>query len=149
METTTSSNTPSRNAYGAIQKTAHGYNSAREMIIDAMMANVLDEEYCDVDRKHRGSALNHDIYDYVENVVLVQSRHTTCDKYGNHPQKDYWILLRVSGEVIKFAAPHKMAIARTAKLNPVAGHILKKIAKTQDAAELFARFCVAPRMEVK
>lgn len=132
-----------RNMWGAIKAAPQ---PAREILCDAIIAGLLEEEYCDVDRKHRGSALNYGIYDYTTDVILIQARHTTCTKWGNSPQKDYYILLRVSGEVVKFSAPHKMAIVRASKLGLPAGKIIEKICKTADVSELFVRFCVAPKM---
>ena len=73
--------------------------AAREILDAAVKADKLDAEYCDVDRKHRGSALNYDLYDVVVTrgrvvSALFQARQTTCTKYGNSPVKDYVLLTR-------------------------------------------------------
>jgi hypothetical protein len=133
-----------RNSWGAI---VSADQHAKMILADAMLDGVLEPEYCDVDHKHRGSALNYDIYDYVDNAILVQKRHTTCDKYGNHPQKDYIILMNINGEVVRADAPHKMAIARAAKLNPPIGHILHKITKCTAVSEMFACLVAVPKLQ--
>ena len=110
------------------------------ILADTMLTGVIDEEYVDVDRKHRGSALNYDLYDYTEGCILIQRRHTTCTKYGNSPQKDYFLLVRKGGDIAIVPAPHKMAIARAAKLDPPIGHIISKITGCNEAKEVLGKF---------
>lgn len=138
--------TINRNKWGAIVS-GDGYNEAQDILLDAIAAGIIAKEYCDVDRKHRGSALNYDLYDYADGVVLVQQRHTICSKYGNNPQKNYLLLIKTGDSVAVATAPHKMMIVRAAKLNPEAGYIIQKIARTKKADELYARFIAAPRLQ--
>lgn len=138
-----------RNVWGALVA-AEGLACAQELSLDAQIAGKIEGAYCDVDRKHRGSALSYDIYDiYGDDLILVQQRHTTCTKYGNSPQKNYLLLLRNGPDIAVVEAPHKMAIARAAKLGLPLGKIVEKITgcKTQD--EITAKFFVAPRMAAK
>lgn len=135
-----------RNCWGAVTNPPV---EAREILVDAIIAGHLVEEYCDVDRKHRGSALNYAIYDIASNVILIQQRATTCTKWGNNPQKDYYLLLRVQEGVVKIDAPHKMAIVRASKLGLPAGKVIEKICGTQSADEIFALLVAAPRLEGK
>jgi len=99
-----------------------------------------------VDRKHRGSALNYDIYDYARGVVLIQQRLTTCTKYGNSPKKDYFLLIRSNGRIFKKEAPKKMAIVKLAKKDPEPGEIIKHIIGATTAKEIIAKY-VARRMQ--
>lgn len=134
-----------RNQWGAL----HGVDEGARMILaDALLTGTLAPEYVAVDRKHRGSALNYDIYDAAPDCLLIQERHTTCDKYGNHPQKNYLILIRVGDNIAKIPAPHKMAIARAAKLDPPVGHIIKKITGCTTTPGIIARYA-AEKMGVQ
>lgn len=138
-----------RDCWGAVKNPTA---EAREILVDAIIAGHLEEEYCDVDRKHRGSALNYAIYDIASDVILIQKRHTTCTKWGNNPQKDYYLLLRLlrtQKGVVKIVAPHKMAIIRASKLGLPAGKVIEKICGTQSADEIFALLVAAPRLEGK
>ena len=135
-----------RNCWGAISNPPV---AAREILVDAIIAGHLQEEYCDVDRKHRGSALNYAMYDIASGVILIQQRYTTCTKWGNNPQKDYYLLLRTCDGVVKVEAPHKMAIVRASKLGLPAGKVIEKICGTQDADKIFALLVAAPRLEGK
>ena len=74
--------------------------AARRLLELAIKAGLLDAPYVDVDRKHRGSALNYDLYDAKDGVALYQCRHTVCTKYGNTPTKDY-VLLRRKGRGVE------------------------------------------------
>jgi hypothetical protein len=77
-----------RGYYGEL--TGDDANEGRAILSLALKNGQLPHEYCDVDQKHRGSALNYSIYDVTKNTVIVQQRETTCDKYGNHPKKTYY-----------------------------------------------------------
>lgn len=68
--------------------------AARGLLERAIKAGLLEAPYVDVDRKHRGSALNYDLYDAKDGIALYQRRFTVCTKHGNSPKKDYFILRR-------------------------------------------------------
>ncbi len=128
-----------RGFYGAIIiDDRPGYKHALSILQTSIKKGLLDPEYCDVDNKHRGSALNYEIYDYARGVVLIQRRKTTCTKYGNSPKKDYYILGRLKGKVFKVKAPKKNAIVRQAKKDLGTGYILRHIAGIKTAKELLA-----------
>jgi hypothetical protein len=91
------------------------YGHAKSILAQAIRRGVVDAPYCEVDAKHRGSALNYDLYDFARGVALVQQRHTTCTKYGNSPTKTYLILRRQCGVVTATEAPGKARIAKLAK----------------------------------
>lgn len=135
-----------RDCWGALKNPTV---EAMEILVDAIIAGYLEEEYCNVDRKHRGSALNYAIYDIASNVILIQRRYTTCTKWGNNPQKDYYLLLHTHEGIVKIDAPHKMAIVRASKLGLQAGKVIERICGTQSADEIFARLVAAPRLEGK
>lgn len=80
---------------------------------------LLDAAYVDVDRKHRGSALNYDLYDAKDGIALFQRRYTVCSKYGNSPKKDYF-LLRRSGRNLDIEWLGASAKSRIVKLSKVA-----------------------------
>ena len=85
-----------RNQYGAliwhgdqVQKTLI---HAEKLIKRAIKSKLLEAEYIDTDKKGLGDCLNYDVYDCKRGAALVQRRHTMIDKYGNHPQKDYFLI---------------------------------------------------------
>lgn len=93
--------------------------AARRLLELAIKAGLLDAPYVDVDRKHRGSALNYDLYDAKDGVALYQCRHTVCTKYGNTPTKDY-VLLRRKGRGVELEWLGGSEKARVVKLSRVA-----------------------------
>lgn len=93
--------------------------AARGLLERAIKAGLLDAPYVDVDRKHRGSALNYDLYDAKDGVALYQRRHTVCTKYGNTPSKDY-VLLRRKGRGVELEWLGGSEKARVVKLSRVA-----------------------------
>jgi len=135
-----------RNEYGAICRSESAwYSNGLDILSQAFKRGLLGSPYCDVDKKHRGSALNYEIYDYARGVVLVQKRLTICTKYGNSPQKDYFLLLRLKGKVVVKDAPKKMSIVRMAKKSPKQGEIIQHIIGAKTAKEVVAKY-VARRM---
>jgi len=73
--------------------------AARTLLARAIEAGNLDASYVDIDRKHRGSALNYDLYDAKDGIALYQQRHTVCTKFGNSPAKDYFLVRRTGRKV--------------------------------------------------
>jgi len=135
-----------RNDYGAIIfDESKGYDNGRNILAQAIKKGRLEEPYCDVDKKHRGSALNYEIYDYARGVVLIQKRMTECTKYGNSPKKDYLLLFRVKGRLVTMEAPKKLSIVRVAKKDPPAGEIIQHIIGAKTAKDVLAKY-VARRM---
>ena len=123
------------------------YRSGQKILSTAIRKGLLESPYCNVDGKHRGSALNHDIYDIAPGLILIQRRYTTCTKYGNSPKKDYFMLLNIGKKVIKIDAPKKMSIVRMAKKNPRDGDIIKHITGEKNPKRILAGL-VAVRMGV-
>lgn len=85
-----------RGSYGELILAANNphIDAGRKLLAEAIAKEYLDEPYVDVDKKHRGSALNYDMYDVNRHEVLVQRRYTACTKYGNSPTKDYYVIRR-------------------------------------------------------
>lgn len=101
-----------RGSYGEIlSQTNHPlYGAAKKLLARAIQSGYLQQPYVDVDKKHRGSALNYDIYDACTSSVLIQRRKTICTKYGNSPTKDYYSIAKRRGnlvvtEVSEYAKP--------------------------------------------
>lgn len=92
---------------------------ARALLERAIKAGLLVAPYVDVDRKHRGAALNYDLYDAKDGVALYQRRYTVCTKYGNSPTKDY-VLLRRKGRGVELEWLGGSEKARVVKLSRVA-----------------------------
>lgn len=105
------------------------YAHAQQILALAIKKGMLEPEYCDVDRKHRGSARNYDLYDFAPGVALVQQRDTTCTKYGNRPKKQYWLIRRNgAGKLTVESADHaKARIAKLAKSDLPFGGIIAAI----------------------
>ena len=96
-------------------------------ILDAAISRGrVDAPYCEVDHKHRGTALNWDIYDAAPGRVLVQRRHTTCTRWGSSPTKQYLILSRDrrSKITVTSADAYKAVIVKLAKTAPRLGAII-------------------------
>lgn len=93
--------------------------AARGLLERAIKAGLLEAPYVDVDRKHRGSALNYDPYDAKDGIALYQRRFTVCTKYGNSPNKDYF-LLRRKGRGVELEWLGGSEKARVVKLSRVA-----------------------------
>lgn len=125
-----------RGYFGQIVNTiTDGYNCpvfayGSKAISLAVAQGMLKGEYCSVDRKHRGDALNYDIYDVdiKKRLVLVQRRHTVCTKYGNSPTKDYFLikLTRNKVEVQDFNS-FKPVIVKLSRVCNFAGELLKTL----------------------
>lgn len=93
--------------------------AAKVLLERAIKARLLDAPYVNVDRKHRGSALNYDPYDAKDGIALFQRRYTVCTKYGNSPTKDY-VLLRRKGRRVELEWLGGSEKARVVKLSRVA-----------------------------
>lgn len=89
-----------RGYYGQMVEFA-GQAEAASLLSDAQQMGIIEMAYCDVDRKHRGSALSYDTYDYdaTSGMLLIQQRHTTCTKWGNSPRKNYLVLRRTDDQI--------------------------------------------------
>lgn len=112
-----------RNMYNSISETVD-----RSILNAAILKSLLPAEFVDVDRKHRGSALNYSVYDYDKNSLLVQKRHTTCTKYGNSPQVDYFYLTKKYSTItIKELISEKLLIQRRAKAAMYPGDLIKSL----------------------
>jgi len=122
-----SSNGYSRNGYGAVTFSGtvqpKNLTNGKKLLTGAIKNGKLAAEYIETDRKGRGDCLNYDIYDVARGVVLVQRRHTTIDKYGNHPQKDYFIISE-GGRVVEPVA-NKTMIVKWSRRAKKPGDIIK------------------------
>lgn len=125
-------NTITRNStFGTLQSAVNSRHitSAQKMLFHAIEAGELDAPYVDVDKKHRGSALNYDIFDAKDGIALYQRRYTVCSKYGNSPKKDYFLLHRegrkVSVEWLDGSA--KARVVKLAKASTVLGEVINTL----------------------
>ena len=134
-----------RGTYGEIHPSSTGtpapatYGHAQAILAQAIRQGTLDAPYCDVDKKHRGSALNYDLFDFARGVALVQRRNTVCSKYGNSPTKSYWMLRRRAGKVTVTMAPGKATIAKLAKSDLPWGGVIAAITGAKPAKIKTAR----------
>lgn len=102
----------------------------QKAIVAAINQGIIEPEHVDVDRKHRGSALNYDVYDVdmKTRTVLIQRRYTVCTKYGNSPTKDYYILKINRGKVSLIPCPEwKARVVKTARVSMFSGELLKRL----------------------
>lgn len=76
-----------KNAYGGSQFVVHANT------IISLFRDCLTEEYCEFDKKKRGSALNHDLYGYdpAQGVAVIQARQAIGTKYGMSTHKTYFL----------------------------------------------------------
>lgn len=117
---------PDRDGYGAIRNDL----DTRALVVEAIRQGVIADEYCDFDRKGRGSCLNYDVYDWHKpsRTLLIQERVTTGNKHGMSPRKRYLLLSRHRGRwQLDGEAPMQTSIAKLAKLDPRLGHIILTI----------------------
>jgi hypothetical protein len=73
-----------------------GYHHVSQRDIINLFRPALEQEYCNVDKKHRGTALNHDLYGYDpdQGVAVIQARQAICSKYGTSTRKTYFLVGR-------------------------------------------------------
>ncbi len=115
---------PLRNEFGAITSGVE-YNKARLIILLAIKNKKLKNEYVDVDRRHRGEALNYSVYDIRSSTVIIQRRFTICTKYGNSPTKDYILLQKCgNGIMVKDINDFKPHIVKLSKSGYKLGKLL-------------------------
>jgi hypothetical protein len=115
---------PLRNEFGAITSGVE-YNKARLIILLAIKNKKLKNEYVDVDRRHRGEALNYSVYDIRSSTVIIQRRFTICTKYGNSPTKDYILLQKCgNGIMVKDINDFKPHIVKLSKSGYKLGKII-------------------------
>lgn len=103
--------------------------AARGLLERAIKAGLLAAPYVDVDRKHRGSALNYDLYDAKDGIALYQRRYTVCTKYGNSPTKDYFLLRRKGHgvELEGLGGPEKARVVKLARVANNLGEVINTV----------------------
>lgn len=87
--------------YGSVSSSPDGKYSAsygKSYVVNAntivaLFRDCLTEEYCEFDKKGRGSALNHDLYGYdpKQGVAVIQARQCIGTKYGKSSHKTYFL----------------------------------------------------------
>lgn len=101
------------------------FQLAQALLAQAIQSGKLEKPYVDVDSRHRGSALNYDLYDIKGASVLIQSRHTTCTKWGNSPKKDYLLLRKMGrGVTVIDMNESKPVIVKLAKASDGLGDVI-------------------------
>lgn len=106
--------------------------AARNLLSRAIEQGLLDAPYVQVDKKHRGSALNYDVYDSKDGIALYQCRHTVCTKYGNSPTKRYFFLRRKGRgvEVEWLDGSAKARVIKLAKMSDTMGEVINTLTGT-------------------
>ena len=92
-------------------------------------ADGLSENMADFDRKGRGTAINHSLYAVSadDEIVLVQEREYTANKYGGSVKIDYFV---TNGDIaVRVPDNVKALIKRAAAADPSADSPLRAIAK--------------------
>lgn len=110
--------------------------AAKGLLDEAIRAKALESSYVEVDRKHRGSALNYDLFDVAINragrvvAAIYQRRFTVCTKYGNSPTKDYFLITAGRGKAVKVDEIYdaKPRLVRYARVAMIAGELIDAMA---------------------
>ncbi len=102
-------------------------DAGRKLLKEAIAKGYIDEPYVDVDKKHRGSALNYDVYDVNRHEVLVQRRYTVCTKYGNSPTKNYFVIRRHGKtiQVLRVTDDAKPLVVKRSRASVELGEVLE------------------------
>jgi len=101
--------------------------AGKKLLKEAIAKGYIDEPYVDVDKKHRGSALNYDLYDVNRHEVLVQRRYTVCTKYGNSPTKNYFVIRRhgMTIQVLRVTDDAKPLVVKRSRASVELGEVLE------------------------
>jgi hypothetical protein len=101
-------------------------DGGRKLLNEAIAKGYIDEPYVNVDKKHRGSALNYDLYDVNRNEVLIQRRYTVCTKYGNSPTKNYFVIRRHGKtiQVLRVTDDAKSLVVKRSRASVEFGEVL-------------------------
>jgi len=104
-------------------------NAARTLLNRAISEGYLSKPYVDVDHKHRGSALNYELYDAKDGIALYQKRYTVCTKYGNSPTKEYFYVCRAGRRVTveQLDAKAKARVVKLAKASSILGEVINTL----------------------
>lgn len=108
--------------------------AAKKLLAKAIESGYLERPYVDVDKKHRGSALNHDVYDASASSVLIQRRKTICHKHGNSPTKDYLCITRRNGNLVvtEVSDSAKPMVVKRCKASHALGEAIEVLERTGD-----------------
>ncbi len=133
--------------YGAIIRATNVAGIDLRAQADALLraliqAGKITAPYVEVDRKHRGSALNYDLYDIETSRgkvtrALYQQRETTCTKYGNSPIKDYLLITKSRKKVPEFCwldHEEKIRVVKLAKRAVEPGEVIDVVGRVKMAA---------------
>jgi hypothetical protein len=109
-------------------------DAGRQLLKEAIAKEYLKAPFVAVDKKHRGSALNYDLYDVDRNEVLVQRRYTVCTKYGNSPTKDYFVIRRHrnSIQVLLVSDDAKRLVVKRSRTAKVLGEVLEVLHRNDE-----------------
>jgi len=119
-----------RNIYGSLRYSGENeptnFVNGRKLLHAAIRRGNLDPQYIET-KKGEGNCLNYTIYDVSRGIVLVQRRHTTIDRYGNHPQKSYLIISKGGRSVEEIPDPAKRMIVKWARRAKNVGDIIRAV----------------------
>ena len=106
----------------------------RKLLEEAIAKEYLKAPYVDIDKRHRGSALNYDLYDADRNEVLVQRRYTVCTKYGNSPTKDYFVIRRhrQAIQVLLVSDDAKRLVVKRSRTTKELGEVLEVLHRNDE-----------------
>jgi hypothetical protein len=106
----------------------------RKLLKEAIAKEYLKAPYVDIDKRHRGSALNYDLYDADRNEVLVQRRYTVCTKYGNSPTKDYFVIRRhrQAIQVLLVSDDAKRLVVKRSRTTKELGEVLEVLHRNDE-----------------
>lgn len=109
-------------------------DAGRQLLKEAIAKEYLKAPFVDVDKRHRGSALNYDLYDANRNEVLVQRRYTVCTKYGNSPTKDYFVIRRHGKaiQVLLVSDDAKRLVVKRSRTTKVLGEVLEVLRRNDE-----------------
>ena len=127
-----------RGTYGELLLTGNNLaiGAGRKLLDEAIAKEYLKAPYVNIDKKHRGSALNYDVYDVDRNEVLVQRRYTVCSKYGNSPTKDYFVICRHGKaiQVLLVSESAKRLVIKRSKAAKELGEVLDVLRRNSEVA---------------
>lgn len=111
---------------------------ALDLLSTAITSGKLVAPYVGVDKRHKGSALNYDLYDIALGsrgqvvAALFQQRYTVCTKYGNSPSKEYVLIRRQRGKTVQIQMLDdtlKRQVMRRARQAKVSGEVIEVVSR--------------------
>lgn len=118
-----------RDVFGAL-KYSPELTAGRALIAIAIRTGKIPPEDKQMVKHNRGWVRNYDVYDVTAGggKAIVQRRETTITKYGNNPQKSYFLIeKRGRGVVVTELVKEKPLIVRRAKQASKPGEVIHSL----------------------